>query len=988
MVPDEVVLAMVEERLKQSDCVERGWLLDGFPRTPKQAAALEELENGKADMFILLDVDDALLIDRACGRRMDPETGRIYHVTSNPPENDEIASRLQQRPDDVEETVKVRLGIYNENTDMVAGIYAGTYTYAEPVEAAMTDDEGYTTGYTTGGEASDGEGLEDTANVELDTSLEEGVAGVSLDDGPAAAAAAEEEEGGGGEPQTDEVPIEGEPAADEVPAAEEEAVEEDAISAEEPVAAAPAIVSRVTKIDGARAPEVVSADVIAAIQKVTNWEGIPTEDEIELAGAALKIQGVFRTRGAVQKAEKMKEEGEAYIEGKPSAVQGLPALVEFLIGKGADVNISDDDGNFPLHWALSGATVDFTFRGVPLTLKGPQKDESLVDLLSNSGADLDVCNKNGQTLLHTALNSGDTAAALRLLDAGAHPNAMDSGGLLPIHHACMSASPGFDDLVTVLLAMGNGRGIKIATHKDARKGKSGKEKLLLTLEGIIDTYNDEAICPASITQRLVDKREILTLVTKSGYTALHYAAGAAGDSDGDIDIESRVSLLEKLLNDDAVDVNVADVHPPGAGATALHCSIKMLGEVELVKVLVKHGIDVNALEDVGNGSGYKLTALHYALKARKVEIAEYLLDNGASPNLVEARPPLLLYAVEHNCGKDALGMVMLKSSAVDPQFVNVRDVQTGCSALHLAVQTANLESLDLLLNAPNVDVNIADNDGRTALHEAIRRNDSEAVKLLLAFGADVRTLDGDGLSCLEACVDSVGSETTQSLDAILDVCELDDVVGIKSVGGRASVSLLQQVEHKVMALGEDKRGTMPKPVVGFGGGADVLVVDRDGEEGEEKKEDGAGAVDSGDSVASEQSGLTESSVEVLIEAEASVVNPVPPRTAPSRAAASPMNRRRSASNAVVMDELELAHEVCSLLLRKFGDQVEEGHHVHECFREGMMYYEWCVMKDREEEERAEAERQAQVKKLEAEKAKLKKEKKSASGRKSGGGKKK
>ena len=114
---------------------------------------------------------------------------------------------------------------------------------------------------------------------------------------------------------------------------------------------------------------------------------------------------------------------------------------------------------------------------------------------------MDVCNKKGETLLHTALNSGDTSAAMRLLGAGAHPNAMDSDGLLPIHHACMSASPGFDELAEVLLSSGNGRGIMVATHSDPRKGKSGKEKLMLTLEGIIENCQAEALCPASITQR-------------------------------------------------------------------------------------------------------------------------------------------------------------------------------------------------------------------------------------------------------------------------------------------------------------------------------------------------------------------------------------------------------------------------------------------------------------------------------------------------------
>jgi len=112
-------------------------------------------------------------------------------------------------------------------------------------------------------------------------------------------------------------------------------------------------------------------------------------------------------------------------------------------------------------------------------------------------------------------------------------------------------------------------------------------------------------------------------VTKEGYSALHYAAGSAGDSDGDIDVPSRVALLERLLMDDAVDINVADIHPPGAGANAMICSIKMLGELEICKVLVENKIDVDAIEDVGDGSDQMLTALHFAL-VKHSEIAEYV----------------------------------------------------------------------------------------------------------------------------------------------------------------------------------------------------------------------------------------------------------------------------------------------------------------------------------------------------------------------------
>ncbi|KAA3453526.1 adenylate kinase, chloroplastic-like [Gossypium australe] len=102
LVPDEIVVMMVKERLLQPDSQQRGWLLDGYPRSSSQAAALEDY-GIRPDVFILLDVSEDILVERVVGRRLDPLTGKIYHLKYSPPENDEIASRLTQRFDDTEE---------------------------------------------------------------------------------------------------------------------------------------------------------------------------------------------------------------------------------------------------------------------------------------------------------------------------------------------------------------------------------------------------------------------------------------------------------------------------------------------------------------------------------------------------------------------------------------------------------------------------------------------------------------------------------------------------------------------------------------------------------------------------------------------------------------------------------------------------------------------------------------------------------------------
>ncbi|CAM8979687.1 unnamed protein product [Rhodiola kirilowii] len=122
LVPDDIVVMMVKDRLSQPDSQENGWLLDGYPRSQSQATAL--LEFGfKPDLFILLEVSEELLVERVVGRRLDPVTGKIYHLKYSPPENEEIAARLTQRFDDTEEKVKLRLQTHHQNVEAVLSMY-------------------------------------------------------------------------------------------------------------------------------------------------------------------------------------------------------------------------------------------------------------------------------------------------------------------------------------------------------------------------------------------------------------------------------------------------------------------------------------------------------------------------------------------------------------------------------------------------------------------------------------------------------------------------------------------------------------------------------------------------------------------------------------------------------------------------------------------------------------------------------------------------
>ncbi len=109
LVPDGIIIGLIVERLQHDDA-SSGVLLDGYPRTIPQAEALSEV--AVVSTVISIEVSDDAIVERIVGRRMDPETGGIYHVSFNPPPP-EVSGRLIQREDDNEQTVRNRLSAYH-----------------------------------------------------------------------------------------------------------------------------------------------------------------------------------------------------------------------------------------------------------------------------------------------------------------------------------------------------------------------------------------------------------------------------------------------------------------------------------------------------------------------------------------------------------------------------------------------------------------------------------------------------------------------------------------------------------------------------------------------------------------------------------------------------------------------------------------------------------------------------------------------------------
>jgi len=125
LVPDDIIIDLVRERLNESDCV-NGFLFDGFPRTIPQADALKAAAV-HIDYVVEIDVPDAEIIKRLSGRRVHPSSGRIYHVEFNPPKtpdrDDITGDALILRDDDREETVRKRLQVYHDQTRPLIGYY-------------------------------------------------------------------------------------------------------------------------------------------------------------------------------------------------------------------------------------------------------------------------------------------------------------------------------------------------------------------------------------------------------------------------------------------------------------------------------------------------------------------------------------------------------------------------------------------------------------------------------------------------------------------------------------------------------------------------------------------------------------------------------------------------------------------------------------------------------------------------------------------------
>jgi len=146
LVPDDITIGVVEERFSKPD-VKKGFILDGFPRTIKQAQALDDIlvkNDIKLSSVILLNIDEKLILKRITGRRTCTKCGSIYHIDNMPPKQtgicDKCSSELIQRRDDTESVVTERLIAYNNQTSPLVGFYKNKKILVQ-IDASNTPKE-------------------------------------------------------------------------------------------------------------------------------------------------------------------------------------------------------------------------------------------------------------------------------------------------------------------------------------------------------------------------------------------------------------------------------------------------------------------------------------------------------------------------------------------------------------------------------------------------------------------------------------------------------------------------------------------------------------------------------------------------------------------------------------------------------------------------------------------------------------------------------
>lgn len=411
-------------------------------------------------------------------------------------------------------------------------------------------------------------------------------------------------------------------------------------------------------------------------------------------------------------------------------MDAFKVLCEF----GANFNVVDEKGRS----LLQGALADF--------------DGEWIELLIEMGADVTAVDDKGNTPLHALLSEGlslkndkipfsmRTSATLKhqanvikmvdlLIEKGAQLDALNNDLRTPFFVCCMESGEN-TAILTHLLSLGamvDAQDIRENTclHYVAATENTKKAKFLLDAGADSNIQNNEGKTPYQIALEK-NRRAIISIIEK---------ANVRIEMDGD-DMDAafmracqngRRGVAEMLVRSGNVDITYVD----NFGRTPLHYIAKM-GMVALAKFVLKEGVDVDYTDNAGQ------TALHFAAGNLQKEVFRLLLDHGADMEIADDKGVLPIHLIT-NRGQHDMLTLMLNAGANAHTMTN-----QGLSLLHVACFTRNRECVRILLEH-GLDANATDKFGIAPIMDSVGNNQKEIVKILLDAGADIgsRNIDGD-----------------------------------------------------------------------------------------------------------------------------------------------------------------------------------------------------------------------------------------------------
>jgi ankyrin repeat protein len=400
-------------------------------------------------------------------------------------------------------------------------------------------------------------------------------------------------------------------------------------------------------------------------------------------------------------------------------------ILKLLIDFGADINVANDKGTSLLHTACINANVD------------------LARLLADNGADVSCTDNKGNTPLHMLVRQykQEVLAIIDiLLDKGVDMNAVNNELRTPFFESSLVTRNMACNTLPVLKHLVS-KGAIVDTqdkyqntplHYAVRDSDPARVRYLLDSGSDSNIQNEKGESPYAIALKK-NNRAIISMIEKASVTI-------AMDGD-DLDAafmracrNGQRGVAEMLVRSGNIDVTYVDDY----GRTPLHY-IAGLGMTALAKFCIEHGVDVN-YTDTNNQ-----TALHFAAASSQKEVFKLLVNSGADANIADNEGVLPIHFIANRGQHDMLKVLL------DSGFPPNTKMNNGASLLHTACYTKGVECVRLIL-AAGVNPNVLDENGESPLIVAARQNQKEIASLLVKAGADISLQDVDGDQALHIAV--------------------------------------------------------------------------------------------------------------------------------------------------------------------------------------------------------------------------------------------